>query len=150
LADIARGDAEAKMSERPPFLFAAVATYAPVLFFELSDALDDAIFCNGTGRGSARTIPLADRDRLIELVSKALDDGKEASLTDADFAMLGCRVPRRGLGHPPAWLRGGIIAKVLDLGPISIPELDFAKALVANARKLASLSGERIRQKLAE
>jgi hypothetical protein len=132
-----------------PF-FRAVAAYAPALLFELFDVLEDAQFCGGTGVGSARSISEEQQARISGDAERDLNNKVDANVSDAAAAVLGCRQDE----HPPAWVRARLSTARTDaiiLTPPAPPpkEVRLAKALIANARRLAALAAPEIARRLA-
>jgi hypothetical protein len=131
-------------------LFRALLTYSTSLFFEFSDALHDATMCKGTGEGAGRTINAADQIGVIGEVRPALS-GAPLVLSDRTAGLLGCRQN----AHPPAWLRGRMSLERADAIMIAQPappplEVRLARALVENARKLATRSAASIVRQLSQ
>jgi hypothetical protein len=147
----ARTGDESGLTHDIPLLFEVVSAYAPALFLQIADALDDAIFCEGSGEGSIHGISDSDRASLARQISMLREQGKGISVPD-DFAkILGCRQD----GHPPAWLRAEFALRRADMKFVSPPhrpalEVDMAKALVANAGMLAKLAAPEIKLRLSQ
>jgi hypothetical protein len=91
-------------------LLAAFEAYAPALFLELADSLEDAILCAGSGEGSGRALAGDVQEHFVSIVRTHLDSGRAITLLDADAAILGCRES----SHPPAWLRRILAEKRAD------------------------------------
>jgi hypothetical protein len=151
LGAAARTQDESGLTQNVPLLFEAIAAYAPALFLQIADALDDAIFCGASGEGSVRQISDSDRASLTTQISALRDQGKTITVGD-DFAkMLGCRQD----GHPPAWLRAEFALRRADKKFIvpprrPAPEVSLVRALVANSIMLSQLAAPEIKRQLSQ
>lgn len=137
-------------------LFRALMGYAPALYFELADILEDINLCGSNGEGSGRKITEDDQLRIQQEVVQGLKSAKarndlKIDVSDATSKLLGCRQAE----YPPAWLRGRLSSGRADsifVPPFSGPtqEVQLAKALVANAKRLMDVAANEIRRRLAE
>lgn len=131
-------------------LFETIAAYAPVLFLTIADALEDAIFCHGSGQGSEEMLPQEQIKILIEKATIARDSNKDPPSDDKDLSKLGCRLQ----SHPPAWIRAKLLETNIDQRfihpPFNPPEdILLPKALITNARALANIVQARIQREMA-
>jgi len=151
LGAAARTQDESGLSQNIPPIFDVIAAYAPALFLQIADTLDDAIFCGASGKGSAREISDNDRALLTSQISTLRDQGKKIAVSD-DFArMLECRQD----GHPPAWLRAELALRRADRKFIvpprrPPPEVNLVRALVTNSILLSQLAAPEIKRQLSQ
>jgi hypothetical protein len=146
-----RASNESDPAKARPLFLEAMADYAPSLFFEIADTLDDGVFCKGTGEGSAREVLSADKERIAHNVSQTLSEGKNIVLSNEFAAILGCRQD----SHPPAWLRARFALERADekyLKSAAMPstEVQFSRALIRNALLLSILGAPEIKRRLSE
>lgn len=147
-AQQARKEDESGLAPGANVFFEAVAAYAPALFLELMEALEDAHLCGSSGEGSSRLLSQDAMDEAFKDAKDALaQDRRDAALTKVE---LGCR----RTDHPPAWLRSKFVAARADaqfIKPPRMPPKDtrYARALLDNARTLAKLAAPRIKVRLA-
>lgn len=131
-------------------LFRAIAAYAPALLFELFDVLEDAQFCDGSGTGSARSLSEEQQAEITRDAERDLKKNADANISDTTASALRCRQGE----HPPAWVRGRLSVERMDAVLLTPPapasaEVRLAKALIANARQLATLAAPEIKRRLA-
>ena len=144
----ARKEDESGLAAGANVFFDAVAAYAPALFLELMEALEDAHLCGSRGEGSSRVLSQDAMDEAFKDAKEALaQDRRDAALTQIE---LGCR----RADHPPAWLRARFVATRADAQFIKPPrmpprDIGYARALLDNARTLAKLAAPRIKARLA-
>lgn len=144
----ARREDESGLAPGANVFFDAVAAYAPALFLELMEALEDAHLCGSSGEGSSRVLSQDAMDEAFNEAKEVLAQGRrDAALTKVE---LGCR----RTDHPPAWLRSKFVAARADakfIKPPRVPsrEIGYARSLLDNARTLAKLAAPRIKARLA-
>ena len=131
-------------THEPP-LFRALTSYAPILFLELVEALEDAIFCARSGEGSSRSLPIEQQNQLVrEIRQQRVAKGRVSKWT-SDARLLGCREQ----DHPPGWLRARLAEDRLPRSIRMGMETEFAKALVRNCALLRVRSAPEIRRRLS-
>lgn len=144
----ARGDKSASPDWEP--MFSVLQEYAPALFLFMFDALEDVNLCDGSGKGSGISIPEQDQQRVEDWAFELLDAGKNLVVPDSVAGILGCRQS----SHPPAWLRSRLSTRRADMKMarlgISMNDTNvlLAKAIIANARKVAVSGAEEVRRRV--
>jgi hypothetical protein len=131
-------------------IFAVLQEYAPALLLILFDALEDVNYCDGSGVGSAISVSEKDQQRNEDWAFGLLEAGQDMVVPDVDATLLGCRQN----SHLPAWLRSRLSRRRADMkmarmGIKDDARIDMAKALIRNVERLAALSAEEIRRRLA-
>jgi hypothetical protein len=133
----------------PPY-FRVTAMYAPILYLHLADALEDAMFCGGSGQGSAGRMSAAGRQVVLRAARDALNGG--AARPPPVAKILGCRLQ----DHPPAWVRAEMLAEQVKRTRVRHP-YDFSGAdagvswaLIRNVGMLRSAAKRNIRRGCAQ
>jgi hypothetical protein len=129
----------------PPF-FRTAAAYAPALFLQIADALDDVCICGGGGEGSSRAISDEDQERMSRAVLKQLSRrSKNILISEKDKRLLGCR----DKPHPPPWLRAHVSTLRTDelyrsRGAGHRLEVQYGRELILKTRALIERAGPEI------
>ncbi|HEX3128127.1 MAG TPA: hypothetical protein VH394_12425, partial [Thermoanaerobaculia bacterium] len=130
--------------------FRVLASYSPALFLEIADALDDLILCGGSNEGSGRSLLESDQVKIVFDIASKRARKMSFSPSREEAVILG----RRFNDHPPGWLRSRLI---IDQGDTlwldqnhAEQEVQFAKALIRNARSLSTLAESRMRAAFQE
>lgn len=142
-------DESGDLSAQVP-LFETISAYAPVLFLTIADALEDAVFCHGSGQGTEAMLPQEQIKALLEKATIARDSKKDPPNDDKDLSKLGCRLQ----SHPPAWIRAKLLETKIDQRfihpPFKPPEdILLPKALITNAKALAKIVQARVQREMA-